>query len=58
MKAIFCAVWLMVLGSGCAYFKWNESDRPWSESSPQDESTSRRLQHSDRMDLPGDRAYK
>ena len=28
MKTILCALWLMVFGSGCAYFRW-ESDRPW-----------------------------
>ena len=58
MKAIFCAVWLMVFGSGCAYFKWNESDRSRSEPRPQDDSANWRLKHSDRMDLPGDRVYK
>jgi len=54
MKTIFCAVCLMVLGSGCAYFKWHESDRPWSESKPQEEW----FKSSDRMDLPANRAYK
>ena len=48
MKTIFCAVWLMMFGSGCAYFKWHESDRPWSGSKPQDESSGWWFRNSDR----------
>lgn len=58
MKTIFCAVWLVVFGSGCAYFKWHESDRPWSESKSRDESKGWWFKDSDQMDLPGNRAYK
>ena len=31
MKTIFCAVWLAVLATGCSYFKWGQSDQPWTE---------------------------
>lgn len=40
MKAIICAVWLILFAPGCAYFRW-ESDRPWNAPANTDEPATR-----------------
>ena len=36
MKTIFCAVWLFLFATGCSYFKWGQSDQPWTEPAAKD----------------------